>query len=144
MRYGLGVILLLIAGACAAAPVEPPRGSETRRDMLDALRPFAEYDLGPPVEFVVDTLLFEGDRGFARVRAQRPGGRAIAMQRTPLVLRDNEPFSLIDGTEMVAFLYRQGGIWRPEIYEIGATDAWWAGGTYCDNYAAFLPREVCP
>lgn len=143
MRGILSAFLLCLAGVSAAAPAEPPRGSDLRRDMLDALRPFAEYDLGPPVEFVVDTLLYEGDRGFAIVNAQRPGGRRIALNETPMVVRDNEPFSLFDGTQMVAFLYRQGGQWRPEVYEIGATDAWWASTAYCTEYSVFLPEQVC-
>ncbi|MFD1809406.1 hypothetical protein ACFSHQ_18900 [Gemmobacter lanyuensis] len=44
----------------AQAWTEPPRGSAERRAMMDAMRPLAEWDLGAPIEFIVQSLRVEG------------------------------------------------------------------------------------
>ncbi|MFT5006729.1 MAG: hypothetical protein ACI8YI_002357 [Paracoccaceae bacterium] len=54
----LMIFLLLPATVWAADElgddyVEPARGSETRRALMDAIRPHAEWNLAAPVEFVV-------------------------------------------------------------------------------------------
>lgn len=95
--------------AALAAPETPAKGTALRSDLLDTLRVFAGYDLGPPVEFVVLYLQADGDRAFARVMAQRPGGAPIDLAATPMVKRDQIPIDLIDGPRMEAFLARGGG-----------------------------------
>ena len=134
----------ILASSAMAEPETPARGTALRGALLDTVRVSAEHDLGAPVEFVVRTLLADGDRAFAMLSAQRPGGGAIDIAQTPMVLRDKVPLDFIDGPEVVAFMYRTNGVWTIDQYATGSTDAWWAGGPACENYATLLPRGVCP
>lgn len=140
--WGMALVFSLMASILAADPVEPARGTALRADLMDAIRPFAEYDLGAPVEFVVIELLVEDDLAFARVRAQRPGGGAIDMEATPLVTRRGVPSDLIDGPRIEAFLGRTAGRWHIVEYVVGSTDVWWFGYD-CATYAAFQPEQAC-
>ncbi len=134
----------ILTSAAMADPVTPERGSALRSELLDTVRRAAEHDLGAPVEFVVNTLLVDGDRAFAMLDAQRPGGGAIDLAQSPMVLRDKTPLDLIDGPNVVAFIVRVNGEWAIDQYGTGSTDAWWAGGPACEHYASLLPVGVCP
>lgn len=133
-----------IAGAAPlrAEPREPPPGSALRAALLDTIRPFAEYDLAPPVTFVVIEMLAEGDLAFARLTAQRPGGVPIDMAQTPMVTRRHHDPSMIDGPRFEVFFARTAGRWYVRDYALGATDAWWFGYD-CATYARFLPEQAC-
>ena len=75
----LALVAALALPGAAQAWEEPARGTELRADLMDALRPMAEWDLGAPVEFVVLDLRVAGDVAFASVMAQRPGGAPIVI-----------------------------------------------------------------
>jgi hypothetical protein len=135
-------LCLLLGLAPAHAWTEPARGSATRADLMDAIRPIAEWNLGAPVEFVVDDLRVAGDVAFASLWAQRPGGGAIDMQRAPMVQRGDYDPETIDGPTMQALLQRSGRMWVAVTYAIGPTDVWWAWDGFCPIWAAVLP-EVC-
>lgn len=105
-------------------PVEPPRGSALRAELLDTIRRDVEPRFGGPVEFVVDTLLVQDRRAIANLTAQRPGGAPIDLSATPLVTVEGIPRDLIDGPTVQAYLYRPGTYWQIVEYSIGATDAW--------------------
>jgi|GEM_PF-7033363 len=154
--------LVLGAGVAAAqgwdAPTDPPtgaaaepaRGTPARSDLLDHLRPVIAYHLGAPLEFRVVHLRSDGARAFAMLVAQRPGGQRIAIEATPMVQRDGEPPSLIDGSlgagpAVQAFLVRRGGQWQVLSYAVGATDAWWVGEPWCKTYgfAPVMPDDAC-
>lgn len=137
-------ISLICTSAVLAEPTTPARGSDLRRDLLASVRVMAAYDLGAPVEFVVDSLEADEDRAFAMLSIQRPGGAAIDLSQSPMVSRDGIPPDLIDGAVMVAFLQQIGGHWYIDEYSIGATDVWWAGGEFCADYASMLPKQACP
>ena len=129
--------------AAIAAPETPAPGTPLRQEIMDTIRVLAGFDLGPPIEFVVIQLEVDGNRAFARVMAQRPGGTPISIVETPMVQRDQMPIDLIDGPRMEAFLVNANGKWYVDAYAIGATDVWWIGPPFCGNYAQFLPEQAC-
>ena len=129
--------LILAPAALWAEPMTPPPGDPLRAELLDVLRPYAEDDLGPPVEFVVERLLVDADRAYAEVTAQRPGGGQIDLSQSPLHLRRGIPTDLIDGPYIVAFLHKAPRGWRVVVHSTGATDAWYWEYD-CDNYASIF------
>lgn len=140
----LAVALILAATPAFAQGFDTPaRGSVLRQDLLDAIRPIAEWQLGPPVEFVVWDLRVAGDVAFASLMAQRPGGGAIDMWATPMVRRQEYDASVGDGATMQALLQKSGRVWVAVNWAIGPTDVWYAWDEYCPLWAAVLP-ETCP
>jgi len=132
------VVLILSVASAAAQVYEPERGTRERSDLMDALRPHAEWNLGRPVEFVITTLRSNGTIAFATVEPQRPGGVAIALEDTPLAAR-GEDFSFYDGTTMHAIFQKSGATWVAVHWAIGPTDVWWAAPVLCDAYGEVLP-----
>ena len=145
----LAVFLALIwAGALRADYIEPARGTETRKALMDALRPHAEWQLGRPVEFVIHDLRLAEGQGlpfavaFAAVTAQRPGGTPIDIRRTPGFRRGFLDPEFSDGTTLQALYRKVGNTWVAVHWVIGATDVWYAGAPFCEEYFAVLP-EFC-
>lgn len=118
---------------------EPQRGSQERKAMLDAMRVFAEEELGAPVEFMVYDLRSNGTIGFAAVHAQRPGGGAIDLMQTPGAKNGTLDPEYMDGASMQALMRRSGQTWVAVNWAIGATDVWFAYGPYCRRYRAVIP-----
>ncbi len=131
------------AGAVLAEVTTPQPGTQERGDILDAVRVMVGYDLGGPIEFTGVGLQIENGFGFVQATATRPGGQAININETPLVLRDGVSPDFIDGTSVQAFITQAGGDWYVHAYAVGATDVWWIGDPYCTDYAAFLPEQAC-
>ncbi|TNF22558.1 MAG: hypothetical protein EP318_03520 [Rhodobacteraceae bacterium] len=140
MVFGLVFGLALGPGHAAWAQnwTEPARGSETRRALMDALRPHAEWELGAPVEFVVGVLRVSGDLAFAAVAAQRPGGGAIDLRQTPGYFRGTLEPGMMDGTNIQALYRRSGKTWVAVHHAIGATDVWFAWDPLCAEYRAVI------
>lgn len=142
------LFFMMLATAVRADYVEPQRGTEVRRALMDALRPHAEWSLGRKVEFVVlDLRLAEGQGlpfpvAFASVHAQRPGGGAIDLWATPGFERGELAPASMDGPTLQALYRKEGETWVAVHWALGATDAWWAMPVYCLDYFAVLP-EVC-
>lgn len=141
MRNLLLALGMILPGA-ALAWTEPSRGSELRADLMDALRPMAEWNLGAPVEFVVTDLRVEGNVAFASVSAQRPGGAPIDLPATPAFARGELYLDVMDGTAIHALLQRSGRTWVAVHQSLGATDAWFTWDAYCPVWAPVLP-EFC-
>lgn len=148
MRIIAFVLAFLAGGVALADYVEPPRGSATRKALMDAIRPHAEWVLGPPVEFVVHELRLAEGQGlpfpvaFASLRAQRPGGGAIDIRQTPGFARGEIYPEVMDGTTLQALYRKEGDTWVAVHWAIGATDVWYADPGFCPDYFAVLP-EVC-
>lgn len=140
---GLAFVFLMAFGAMAqAAPMAPPRGSELRQELLDLIRPFAVFDLGPPIEFRVIEIMVDDDIAFARLMAQRPGGAEIDMADTPMVVwRHVDPFGF-DGPRFEVFYVRADGHWQVVNYGMGSTDVWW-WAYRCDTFATLLQEWGC-
>ncbi len=124
-RFPALILSLVVSfSAPASAWEEPARGTETRKALMDAIRPHADWALGAPIEFVVLELRRSGDLAFAMLEAQRPGCAAIIASQTPIVQRE-EAESWMD-VEQVQVLYRKSGdTWVAVHFGFGATDAWW-------------------
>lgn len=141
--------LALIAAFCVPAQTtgaqtysEPARGSETRQDILDAIRPQAEWSFAPPIEFIVGEIRVANDVGFATVRAQRPGGEAIDIFTTPDALRGQLDPQAGNGATMEVLLQKSGRVWVGVHYGINSSEGWWYDPVYCPIRSAVLP-DIC-
>ncbi len=141
MRHFLISALLLLASS-AQAWTEPPRGSELRANLMDAIRPHIEWALGAPVEFVVWELRVEEDVAFASLWAQRPGGGDIDMYASPGAARGDIDPDLGDGPTVQVLYQRSGDVWVAVHHGIGATDMWWSWTGYCPIWHPVI-LEVC-
>lgn len=145
MRSFHGFALAFVMGLASiaqATPFEPPRGSELRQELLDTIRPLAEYDLGAPVEFRVIEIQVDGDIAFARMMAQRPGGGEIDMENTPMVeWRYVDPYGF-DGPRFEVFYVRDNGYWQIVEFGMGSTDVWW-WSYRCDVFGSLLQEYGC-
>ncbi|MBU2865562.1 hypothetical protein [Pacificibacter marinus] len=145
-RFAFAFVLPLIA--CLTTPLpalaqdwsEPTRGSKVRQDLMDAIRPHAEWQLGAPVQFVVDTLRLSGDRALAFLSPKRPGGGPIDVTTVPAVLRgdwrvDGDGYlEDMDGLSIMALLVKSGDTWVAQHFSIGATDLWISAPDICADY----------
>jgi hypothetical protein len=124
------LIALSLAAAvvplASAAQIEPPRGSALRRELLDAVRPYAAEFVGPPVEFVVDTLLVSDGVALAELEIQRPGGEKIP------------PWSPIDYAYIAALLRRDTRGWSVVHYVVSPNEPY-----FCE-FAGTEFRPVVP
>ena len=142
--------IALCAGLCALpftaaaqSYSEAARGSQTRQDILDAIRPVAEWEFGPPVEFVVGEIRVAGDVAFVTVRAQRPGGQEIDIFTTPIVQRNElDPYAG-DGPTMEVLLQKSGRVWAAVRFGISSSEGWWYSPEYCPIWSVVIP-EACP
>ena len=134
--------LVILAGPARADYVEPARGTELRRTLMDALRPHIEWLLGPPVEFVVWDLRVSGDVAFFSGMAQRPGGGAIELADTPGARREEIDPDVGEGATVQALYTLSGKTWVAVHWGIAATDVWYSYGPFCRDYRAVIP-EAC-
>lgn len=141
MRLTCLALLFGLASTAASAWVEPPRGSDTRGDLLGAIRALAAYDLSPPVEFVVSDLRQEGNIAFGILQPQRPGGAAIPWRDTRFAAR-GDTRDMFDGMTIHVFFQRFGEHWYVKDYSIGATDVWFAVPQICQTFQPVIP-EFC-
>lgn len=139
MRFAL-ILATLLASTTAQAWEEPQRGTQTRSDMMNAIRPHVEWLFGTPIEFVVYDLRVEGDVGFASLQAQRPGGGQIDFVNTPGVRRGEYEVEFSDGSGVQALLQKSGNMWVATHYEIGATDVWWFWPEFCPIWGLVIPE----
>lgn len=133
-----GLLIVMAPVATAQDWQVPDRGSETRKALMDALRPHAEWELGAPVEFIVDEIRVSGDHGFAMVRAQRPDGIGIDLYLTPGYQRGTLDPEAMDHTAMQALYRRSGDTWVAVHHALGATDVWFAWDPLCREYDAVI------
>jgi hypothetical protein len=126
----LGVIffsLLGTSGTTIAQVYTPGRGDPDRKAIMDAIRPHAERDLGPPVEFVIYELNVSGAYAFMSGEAQRKGGAAIDRRKTPYAKRyGSDGLEMWDCCHVEAVLQKQGNGWRVLETHVGSSDAWYA------------------
>ena len=131
-RLALSALLLIAssltvqAQMTGQAQIEPPRGGQLRKELLDAVRPHAEAFVGPPVEFMVETLHVDGTTALAELEIQRPGGVKIP------------PWSPIDYPYIAAILQNQGGRWVVVAKAVSPNEPY-----FCE-YRATLLRRLMP
>lgn len=143
MRRIAVIGLVLLASAAGAGDwQQPARGSQLRADLLDALRPMVEWQLGAPVEFVVNDMRVQGEHAFAMLVAQRPGGAPIDMTHTPMALRDGYDPELSSGAQVEALWVKSGRQWVAVHHAVGATDVWYSWEPICAEFRDVIP-EAC-
>ena len=142
-------IFLLILSLLATSPVlaqswsEPARGTQTRKALMDALRPHVMWALGGQVQFVINDIRQSGILAFAAVYPQRPGGAAINPLQTPAFQRGELDPEYMDGLAIQALYFKSGDTWVAVHWVMGATDVWYADGPFCVVWRAVIP-EFCP
>jgi hypothetical protein len=123
-RFVLAATLLFASLSPLAAQTTPPKGSPLRTELMDALRPTVQAEIGGPIEFTVVDLRVMGSWAYARVRPQRPGGGTIDWSRTKF--REDMKLGYMSDLTL-ALLRRTGSGWRVVEHAIGPSDAAWDG-----------------
>ncbi|WP_417210813.1 hypothetical protein [Antarctobacter sp.] len=132
---------LTLVPLTASAWETPARGSALRTQLMDSMRPIAEWTLGAPVTFVVSDLRVSGDVAFASLHPVRPGGGEITADEIPQRPGWDNPFDW-DGVDIQALYQRSGDAWVAVHHAMGATDVWWADPQFCPMWGSVIP-EVC-
>ena len=121
---------------------EPRRGSRERAAILDAVRPEASKYLGAPVQFVVHDISVSGDRAYANLMGQRPGGIKIDLRDTPWGRGpDYDPVNDYPGMN-VLLRHRKGG-WTLAEFKFSWTEPPFADAEHCRHWRAVLPKPWC-
>ncbi|MEM9781594.1 MAG: hypothetical protein AAF899_03865 [Pseudomonadota bacterium] len=138
-----GILAAAIAVALSAGPAmawdEPARGSQTRKDLMNAIRPLAEGFHGPPLLFVVDTLRVAGDVGYGVLLPMRPGGDPRRFEDAYIADNDVD-MRTFSGTGINVVYARQGARWRVVDWSAVTNDVWWV--EYCGTHRAVMPN-IC-
>lgn len=147
LRASVSSLILMSALAFSVStnaqiPQRAQNLSSQRAAILNALRPRAVRDLGQRVEFVVHQYRQVGNLGFVSATAQRRGGQPIDLARTPI--GKNGASEQMDGPTIQAFFRRTNGIWRVDLYAVGATDLWYGDPLICATYLTVMTPSLCP
>lgn len=129
----------MLAAPLAQAWEEPRRGTQLRKDLMNAIRPLAEEFHGAPLIFVVDTLRVSGNVGFGALRPMRPGGNPELLEREYLA-RNDVDLQSFSGLTIYVVYQSSGGIWRVLDWAAQSSDVWWV--SYCPSHRPVLP-DVC-
>lgn len=142
IRVLILITLLLPCHAGAQSWYEPARGSAERTALIDALRPFAEFVVGSPVEFVINSLRVSGDVAFISATAQRPGGAPINPIGTPAERRGAHDPVAGNLDRYHALYVKSFGVWQVKHRSYDAGDVWWSDPALCIRFAPVTP-EAC-
>lgn len=139
---GLVFFLNVTSSAHADSYFEPKRGTALRSALMDAIRPHIEWELGQPVEFVVNGLRASGNYALAFLAPQRPGGIKIDILKTPGFQRGSLEPNYMDGTGVTVLYEKKRETWVAVHHSIGATDVWFSEPEFCSQYGSVIP-EFC-
>ena len=142
MQKLLGLIAFFVFSnltsfAHADSYFEPKRGTTLRSSLMDAIRPHIEWELGQPIEFIVNELRASGNYALAFLSPQKPGGIKIDISKTPGFKRGSLDPNYMDGTAVVVLYEKKRETWVAVHHSIGATDVW-----FCSQYQLVIP-EFC-
>lgn len=126
----------LAASAGAQSAFQPPRGSQLRTQLLDAVRPVFETETNGSIEMVVRRLNVLGNWAFGDVHLQRPGGGRIDWRKTKYA--EDFAAGMFDPGGSFFLLRRTGSLWKVMEYATGPTDVIWDGWRTDHN----LPQEL--
>lgn len=140
----IAAFVIVAAGNAASADgyTTPARGSDLRQDLMDAIRPIAEWEMGPPVVFSVDDLRVAGKVAFAALQPVRPSGADIPLSDTRMSRQDDFVADFFDGTFMYVLFQKSGRMWVASQWSVGATDVWFADPELCAVFRTVTP-EFC-
>lgn len=136
----IAMILMAPMPGQAGSVYEPKRGTAERKQLMNAARPYAEEQLGRPVQFVVETLRVDGRVGYAFLKAQRPGGKAMNMRDTPFSRKFGYDPNSHSGMHVV--FSKKGGRWVWDGAEISPNEPFY-GPKICANYGSVLNSGLC-
>ena len=147
MQKLLGLIAFFVFSnlnsfAHADSYFEPTRGTTLRSSLMDAIRPHIEWELGQPIEFIVNELRASGNYALAFLSPQRPGGIKIDIFKTPGFQRGSLDPNYMDGTAVVVLYEKKRETWVAVHHSIGATDVWFSEPELCSQYQPVIP-EFC-
>lgn len=135
------LFLSLFLATSAVAWETPQRGTALRGDLMDAIRPHAEWVFGAPLVFRVDDLRVDGAVAFAMLEPQRPDGRPMTAADVIPEHGADDIFEL-GGPSMQVLYQKAGNTWVATHWAVGATDVWWSWQAYCPTWWSVIP-EVC-
>jgi hypothetical protein len=147
MQKLLGLIAFFVFSnltsfAHADSYFEPKRGTTLRSSLMDAIRPHIEWELGQPIEFIVNELRASGNYALAFLSPQRPGGIKIDIFKTPGFQRGSLDPNYMDSTAVVVLYEKKRETWVAVHHSIGATDVWFSEPELCSQYQPVIP-EFC-
>ena len=147
MQKLLGLIAFFVFSnlnsfAHADSYFEPKRGTTLRSSLMDAIRPHIEWELGQPIEFIVNELRASGNYALAFLSPQKPGGIKIDISKTPGFKRGSLDPNYMDGTAVVVLYEKKRETWVAVHHSIGATDVWFSEPELCSQYQPVIP-EFC-
>jgi hypothetical protein len=122
VAVAIGALLWLGAAAQAQRIVSPAKGTPLRAEVLDAMRPTMQAEIGGKLVFVVHTINVMGEWAYVSADPVRPGGQAVDWRKTRF-RRDYEA-DMFSGL-VLALLLRKDGQWTLAEYAIGPTDVAW-------------------
>jgi hypothetical protein len=134
-RTLLATLAAVAAAGAAHAQTTPPRGSPLRAQLLDAIRPEHEKEIGGKIEFQVLAMRVMEPWAYLHVRPTRPGGKAIDWTRTKFAEDMKEGMM---SHESMALLKQDGARWTVAEIAIGPSDVAWDGWRQERN----LPKKL--
>ncbi len=131
--------LVLISAVCVSAQAvhSPGKGSQERKDIVDALRVPVKKSLKQDVIFIINDLNVSGTWAFLGGAPQTPSGDAPDYSGTIYAEEfENGAFD----NNIFALLRKSGSKWKVIKYFIGCTDVCYA--TWWKEYKA--PKSIFP
>jgi hypothetical protein len=134
------LVTALVSPAVEVKNLDKPKpGVKERTEILNALRPVVEKDLGQKVLFQVERLRSNGEWALFFGRPLRPDGKAIDFTKTHY--KEAMDMGVFDGDSTQALLQLKKGKWTVRTFVIGPTDVAWSGWM-AEPY--FAPKEIFP
>jgi hypothetical protein len=122
ISIAMAALLWLGLAVHAQEIVSPGKGSALRSDILNALRPTIEREVGGRVSFVVHAINVMDRWAYVRADPVRPNGEPINWRNTKFRRAfDADMFSGI----VEALLRGEAGHWSLAEFSLGATDVSW-------------------
>ena len=121
-RFLCALLTLLVAVTTLHAQDvhTPPKDSQERRAIMDAIRVPCERDLKQEVIFKVETLRVTEDWAYAAVHPLRPDGEDIDYRRTRF--REQSEAGMFEPTGEALLRQNRDGSWRIIKWRFGGTD----------------------
>ena len=113
----------------------PARGTEERKQIMDAARSPIASDIGQSVIFIVDILRSDGHWAYLQATPVQPNGKPIDWTTTRYA--EDWQVDAMSDTVMV-LLSTDGGAWHAVDHIVGPTDVYWYG--WIDQYQ--LPEAL--
>lgn len=141
MRRCALLVILASTAVLAQSPkvIKPDMKNPLRKEILNALRPKIEKDLGQKVIFKVDTIRVYDGWAFVAVHPLQPNSKPIDFKKTKY--KENLEAGMFDGDSTYAILRLANKKWTVKDFVIGPTDVYWSNWVDAPVHA---PKTVLP